>query len=330
MARPAEPESVKEPPALDLPLPPVAFAPDAAAAWQGWFRELRDVRRLSDHTVRAYARDVGAFAAFLGEHLGGPIGLTALQTAKIGDFRAWLAQRRTTGSRSSSLARGLAALRGFYRYLHKTGQAENMAIAMLHGPKLPHAVPKPLAPDAALATVAQAGTLPEQPWVAARDCAVLTLIYGCGLRISEALGLDRSVLPLRDSLDIVGKGGKMRRVPVLPVVREAIAAYLALCPYGRATSDGPLFVGVRGKRLNPRMVQLGMARLRGALGLPDSATPHALRHSFATHLLGAGGDLRTIQELLGHASLSTTQRYTEVDTARLRAVYRAAHPRAQE
>lgn len=330
MARAAEPESGDQPPPLDLPLPPVAFAPDAAAAWQGWFRELRDVRRLSDHTVRAYARDVGAFGAFLGNHLGGQVGLAALQSANISDFRAWLAQRRTTGSRSSSLARGLAAVRGFFRYLHKTGRAENMAIAMLHGPKLPHAVPKPLAPDAALATVAQAKMLPALPWVAARDSAVLMLIYGCGLRISEALGLDRSALPLSDSLEILGKGGKIRRVPVLPVVREAVAAYVALCPYGTQAPDRPLFVGVRGKRLNPRMVQLAMVRLRGALGLPDSATPHALRHSFATHLLGAGGDLRTIQELLGHASLSTTQRYTEVDTERLRAVYQAAHPRAQQ
>lgn len=330
MRRTAEPDTGGEPPALDLPLPPVAFAPDAAAAWLGWFRELRDVRRLSDHTVRAYARDVGAFARFLGEHLGGPVGLVGLQSLKIGDFRAWLAHRRTAGSQSSSLARGLAAVRGFFRYLHKTGQAENTAIAILNAPRLPHAVPKPLAPDAALAAVAQIGTLAEQPWVAARDCAVLTLIYGCGLRISEALGLQRSVLPLSDSLIISGKGGRMRQVPVLPVVREAIGAYLVLCPYGSSKSDGPLFVGVRGKQLNPRMVQLAMARLRGALGLPDSATPHALRHSFATHLLGAGGDLRTIQELLGHASLSTTQRYTEVDTERLRAVYQAAHPRAQE
>ena len=329
MRRAAVPETGDQPAPPDLPLPPAAFASDAAAAWLGWFRELRDVRRLSDHTVRAYARDVAAFARFLGEHLGGPVGLAALQSLKITDFRAWLAQRRTAGSQSSSLARGLAAVRGFFRYLHKTGQAENMAIAMLQGPKLPHAVPKPLAPDAAIATVAQVGALAEQPWVAARDCAVLTLIYGCGLRISEALGLQRSAVPLSDSLIISGKGGRMRQVPVLPVVREAIAAYVALCPYGGGISDGPLFVGVRGKRLNPRMVQLAMARLRGALGLPETATPHALRHSFATHLLGAGGDLRTIQELLGHASLSTTQRYTEVDTERLRAVYKAAHPRAQ-
>ena len=205
---------------------------------------------------------------------------------------------------------------------------ENPAIGSLRGPKIPHGVPKPLSAPQALRTVADAGDLAAEPWIGLRDVAVLSLLYGCGLRMSEALGLNRSAAPFGDTLRILGKGGKERLTPVLPVVAEAVQAYLAHCPYKLAASD-PLFVGARGKRLSPRIVQLGMQRLRGALGLPDSATPHALRHSFATHLLSAGGDLRTIQELLGHASLTSTQRYTEVDAARLLDVYGAAHPRAR-
>lgn len=312
---------------LDLPRPPAVLAEDAVAAWNGWFAQLRGARQASDHTVRAYGRDLAAFAAFMQDHLGRQVGLAELRDLMLGDFRAYLAHRRALGIASTSLARGLSAIRSFYRFLHKSGLVENTALASLRGPKLPHAVPKPLNAPQALEAVRVVGELAVEPWVAARDVAALTLIYGCGLRISEALGLNRDVAPLGEMLRINGKGGKQRLVPVLPVVRQAVDAYLRACPYN-AGPDGALFFGVRGKRLNPRLIQLAMVRLRGALGLPDTATPHALRHSFATHLLSAGGDLRTIQELLGHASLSTTQRYTEVATARLLEVYENAHPRA--
>lgn len=308
--------------------PPQSAAADAAPQYAGWLAHLSHARRLSPHTVAAYGRDVRDFLAFLQAHLGGAAGLAELRTLQISDFRAWLAQRRTDGLNSASLARAVSAVRSFFRYLHKAGVLENTAISGLRGPKLPHGVPKPLSETGALRVVADAGDLAAEPWIGLRDVAVLSLLYGCGLRISEALGLSRAAAPFGDTLRIYGKGGKERLAPVLPVVAEAVQAYLAHCPYQLSAND-PLFVGARGKRLSPRIVQLGMQRLRGALGLPDSATPHALRHSFATHLLSAGGDLRTIQELLGHASLSSTQRYTEVDAARLLEVYGAAHPRAR-
>jgi len=262
------------------------------------------------------------------QHLGGPVDLAQLQGLRPADFRAWLADRRGQGLAASSTARALSAVRAFFRFMERAGGVKNPAIATQRGPKLPHAVPKPLSEPQALRSVREAGDADADPWIAARDVAVLTLIYGCGLRVSEAVGLNFDASPLGDTLLIHGKGGKQRLAPVLPVVREAIENYLALCPH-KLQPGAPLFTGARGKRLSPRQVQLNMQRLRGALGLPDSATPHALRHSFATHLLSAGGDLRTIQELLGHASLSTTQRYTEVDAARLIEVYGQAHPRAR-
>lgn len=306
--------------------PPTA-ASDAARQFDNWRQSLSHTRRLSAHTVSAYRRDVTAFFAFLQSHLGGPVELAQLQALQLADFRSYLAHRRAQGLISASLAREIAAIRSFFRFLHKTGAADNSAIANVRGPKLPHGVPKPLSAPQAVRAVAGAGDLASEPWIGLRDVAVLTVIYGCGLRVSEALGLNRAAAPFGDSLLIHGKGGKQRLAPILPIVREAAEAYLAQCPYNLKPGD-PLFVGARGKRLSPRLVQLCMERMRGALGLPDSATPHALRHSFATHLLSAGGDLRTIQELLGHASLSTTQRYTEVDAARLLDVYANAHPRA--
>jgi integrase/recombinase XerC len=247
------------------------------------------------------------------------------------DVRAFLAARRGEGVGSRSLARTLSALRMFYKFLERRGYGKNDSIRAVALPKLPHSVPKPLTAPKATALVDGADIVsPEQPdWIAARDTAVLALLYGSGLRISEALSLERKDAPVkgRDMLRVKGKGGKTRVVPVLPIVREAVERYLKLCP-SALSSDGPLFIGARGGQLSPRIIQLRIARARAALGLPDTATPHALRHSFATHLLGAGADLRAIQELLGHASLSTTQGYTEVDRAHLLKTYANAHPRA--
>ena len=306
--------------------PPCAIGP--ARHYTQWLRDLTHGRRFSAHSTAAYARDVFQFFAFAQQHLGAPADLGDLQELRLADFRSYLAHRRADGLASASLAREIAAIRNFFRYLEKTAGIRNTAIAQLRGPKLPHATPKPLSVPQALAAVQAADGIVTEPWIGARDVALLTLIYGCGLRVSEALGLNREAAPFGEALLIRGKGGKERRAPVLPIVKEAVQDYLAQCPHRLSTGD-PLFVGARGKRLNARLVQLCMERLRGALNLAGSATPHALRHSFATHLLSAGGDLRTIQELLGHASLSTTQRYTEVDAARMLDVYRTAHPRAR-
>jgi integrase/recombinase XerC len=299
-----------------------------------WYDQLAAERRASPHTLAAYAHDLGAFLDFLSFHQGGPPGLADLAVLKSGDFRAWLAHRTQSGLARSSTARALSVVRGFYRFLDREALVHNAAIGVVHSPRATRAVPKALAVAEMgdlLTTAAELGRDTTEPWVAARDVAVLTLLYGCGLRISEALGLNCHDVPLNreagGSMTITGKGGKQRMVPLLPIVVDAIADYVAVCPH-RLTPEGPLFVGVRGGRLNPRIVQGRMQTLRAQLGLPKAATPHALRHSFATHLLGAGGDLRAIQELLGHASLSTTQRYTDVDAERLLDVYSQAHPRA--
>ena len=307
-----------------------AVAGDAAlrTALRDWHRWLADERRSSPHTVDAYVRDIAGFLTFVAGHEGGPPTLDSLLALASRDFRAWLARRSAEGLERSSTARALSAVRGFYLWLERNERGRNHAIRTVRTPKLPQAVPKPLDEADALAAVTAVGELSDEPWIAARDIAVMTLLYGCGLRISEALGLTRAQAPEGDSLRVTGKGNKQRMVPVLPVVREAIAAYLAACPYPMPP-DGPLFLGARGGALSPRIVQQQMQRLRGWLGLPESATPHALRHSFATHLLAGGGDLRSIQELLGHASLSTTQRYTAVDTEKLLRDYRATHPRAR-
>ncbi|MCY4548734.1 MAG: tyrosine recombinase XerC [Defluviicoccus sp.] len=305
-----------------------AAAPDLAeaiAAWQTW---LETERRVSAHTTAAYLGDLKTFLDFVAEHKGGFAGLAALESLEHGDFRSYLAQRAMNDRARSSTARALSVLRSFFRFLERTERARNGAIAAVRTPRLPHTVPKPVAARDALAMIARAGDASrKKPWIAARDTALLLLLYGTGLRIDEALGLDADRTPLGESLRVLGKGGKERIVPILPAVREAVAAYVEACPF--ALRDGPLFRGVRGGRLNAGVVQRELRAIRAALGLPETATPHALRHSFATHLLQAGGDLRAIQELLGHASLSTTQRYTEVDTATLVAVYNDAHPRAR-
>ena len=294
-------------------------------AWRTW---IADERRLSPNTVTAYETDLFQFLRFLTGHLGKAPSTKNLADLQPAMFRSWLADRGQSGLSRTSTARALSVIRGFFRWCERNGHIDNQAIHAVRSPKVPHSVPKPLsAPDAA-AVVDQIGELAEEPWVGLRDIALFTLLYGCGLRISEALGMTRADAPEGAVLTVIGKGSKERMVPVLPAVRQAIDAYVAACPLPLAP-DAPLFRGVRGGPLNPAVAQRQMRIVRGWLGLPETATPHALRHSFATHLLAGGGDLRSIQELLGHASLSTTQRYTEVEDSHLLAEYRAAHPRAR-
>ena len=303
---------------------------DLQAAISRWLAHLSGERRLSPRTLEAYGRDMRDCLAVLAGRVGRPLGLADVATLKPADIRAYMAARRLDGIGSRSLMRGLAAIRSALRYLEREGLADASALSAVRGPKLARGLPKPL-PAAAARRLAdpdlRAGE-DREPWILVRDAAVLGLLYGCGLRISEALGLLRRDAPTdRDTLVVTGKGGKTRMVPVLPQVAAGIADYIAACPH-RLPADEALFRGQRGGPLSPRIIQLAMERLRGGLGLPDTATPHALRHSCATHLLARGGDLRAIQELLGHASLSTTQIYTEVDTSRLLAAYKAAHPHA--
>ena len=313
-----------------MPPTPIHFAAsaDLAKAVASWRQWLEGEKRASAHTLDAYGRDLAAFLGFLTEHRGAEPDLAALADLGGGDFRAFLARRAGDGLGRSSLARTMSTLRGFFRFLDRFDLVHNPALKTVKSPRPPKSVPKPLAADEAMETLATAAELHDEPWLAARDVALFTLLYGGGLRLGEALGLRRRDAPRADVMVVTGKGRKQRVVPILPVVRDAIAAYLRQIPYA-AAPDEPLFLGARGGPLNPGVVQRQMRRLRLLLGLAETATPHALRHSFATHLLAGGGDLRTIQELLGHASLSTTQRYTAVDAARLTSVYRDAHPRAK-
>ena len=302
---------------------------DATARWRSW---LRSERRYSPHTLTGYDRDLQVFLDFVAQHLGRTPGLDDLGALQTLDFRAYLARRRNDGLGPASLARALSAVRSFFRFCERQELLANAAIHGLRTPKQPHGVPKPLTVNEAVGAVEDVAMLSDQPWVQARDVAVLTLLYGCGLRIAEALALNRDQAPLQESLIVRGKGAKERLIPVLLVVRRAVDAYLDLCPYDLSVRGAaePLFLGVRGKRLNQRIVRARMQQLRITMGLPSTATPHALRHSFATHLLAGGGDLRTIQELLGHASLSTTQRYTEVNSEHLLKVYREAQAVAKK
>jgi integrase/recombinase XerC len=302
--------------------------PELMAERQRWLCGLGEERRLSDKTVEAYERDTRQFLHFLTGHLSGPARLSDISALRPGDLRGFLASRRRDGAGARTLGRGLAGLRSFLRYLEKKGLANAAGASAVRSPKQPKSLPKPLTAADALMVVTSEAQLAEEPWIATRNAAVLTLLYGCGLRISEALGLtpaDFTGTPT--ALRILGKGGKTRVVPLISAAIDAVRAYEKLCPYHLAT-DGPLFRGAKGGKLQAGIIQREMQKLRGALGLPDTATPHALRHSFATHLLAGGGDLRTIQELLGHASLSTTQVYTGVDSARLLEIYDRAHPRA--
>ncbi|MER8501380.1 tyrosine recombinase XerC [Mesorhizobium sp. M0204] len=303
--------------------------PDLQAAREAWLKMLARERRLSPETVEAYERDTRQFLHFLTSHCGGSPGISDIADLRPADLRGFLAARRAEGAGARTLGRGLAGIRSLLRFLERRGLANAAGAAALRAPRQPKSLPKPLTASDAKHVVSVEGQLAEEPWIAARNAAVLTLLYGSGLRISEALGLSGADLssPGDTVLRVTGKGGKTRLVPVLPVALRAIAEYRRLCPW-HLDPKGLLFRGARGGPLNPAIVQRDMAKLRSALNLPETATPHALRHSFATHLLGRGGDLRTIQELLGHASLSTTQIYTGVDTARLLEIYEAAHPRA--
>ena len=312
---------------LDLPV-----AGDLLAELTRWLAFLGDQKRMSPKTVEAYRRDAIQLLTFLTEHLGETLKLSSLDALAPQDVRAFMAHRRMQGAGARTLMRQLAGARSFARFLERNGKGKVGALNAVRAPKIAKTLPKPLtAPSAKrIADTGLRAGEEREPWILARDAAVMALLYGSGLRISEALGLRRADMPASsrgDTLTVTGKGNKARMVPLLPQVTALVAEYVAQCPY-HLPDDGPLFVGAKGGPLSPRIIQLAMERLRGALGLPDTATPHALRHSFATHLLSRGGDLRAIQELLGHASLSTTQIYTAVDTERLLDAYKAAHPRA--
>ncbi len=305
----------------------LAISAGARDALAGWLTHLRALDGAAENTLRAYAADVSGYLAFLSVHQGDMLGIAALTSVPLTDLRAWMAHERGRGVGARSLARSLSAVKSFTTWLAERDGGEATAVLSARGPKYRRKLPRPISPEAAKAVIAGVGDLAREDWIAARDMAVITVLYGCGLRISEALGLNGVAHPLPDVLRIRGKGGKERLVPVLPAARDAVARYAALCPYDLA-AEAPLFRGARGGALNPRLIALAMEKVRMQLGLPATATPHAMRHSFATHLLSAGGDLRSIQELLGHASLSTTQAYTAVDAARLMEVYDKAHPRA--
>lgn len=303
------------------------ISPALSDALAGWLDHQRALRGAAENTVKAYQTDVLGFLNFMTQHHGEAQGLGPISQITVSDMRAWMAHERGRGVSARSLARALSAVKTFYGWLAEREGFEPTSVLSTRSPKFQKKLPRPLAIDAARAMIDTVELQSREPWVALRDTAVVTLLYGCGLRISEALGLTGRDTPLPATLRIKGKGGKERMVPVIPAARAAVDAYLRACPYP-AEPDAPIFRGARGGPLYPKAIQSVMAQARMQLGLPATATPHAMRHSFATHLLNAGGDLRSIQELLGHASLSTTQAYTAVDTARLMEVYDAAHPRA--
>ena len=298
----------------------------AIEEWQRW---LKTEKRCSGHTAAAYGRDLAFFLKFLQDYTAKTPSFDILGKMEVTDFRAYLAARTQEGIGRTSLARNMSTLRTFFNFLERNALLSNPAINVIHSPSIPKALPKPLTREQAFNVIRTAGELQEAAWLKKRDMAFVTLLYGCGLRIGEALSLDVKDRPASDVMTILGKGHKERVVPVLPVVREMINAYLKERPDG-APDNAPLFIGARGERVNPGVMQRQMRKIRDMLGLPETATPHALRHSFATHLLSGGSDLRTIQELLGHSSLSTTQRYTGLDADRMMEVYTHAHPRAKK
>jgi integrase/recombinase XerC len=305
----------------------MVISPALTAALAQWLDQQRALAGMAANTITAYQADVLGFMAFMTQHHGAPQGLGALARIDLQDMRAWMAHERARGVAARSLARSLSAVKSFYRWLALREGFEPTAVLSTRSPRFTAKLPRPLAESAASNMIDTVADQARPPWVAARDAAVMTLLYGCGLRISEALGLKGGDAPLPQALRITGKGGRERIVPVLDVARDAVAAYTDLCPYPVSAKE-PLFRAIKGGALAPRAVQKVMEQARLQLGLPASATPHALRHSFATHLMAAGGDLRMIQELLGHASLSTTQAYTAVDAEHLMAVYDRAHPKA--
>ncbi len=297
------------------------------AALANWLAHERALNGAAVNTIKAYQTDVLGFLAFMGQHHGGAEGLGPVARLTISDMRAWMAHERGRGVGARSLARSLSAVKSFYRWLSDREGFDGTAVLSTRAPKFHAKLPRPLAEDAARAMITRVEVQVDDPWIAARDAAVVTLLYGCGLRISEALSLRGADMPLGQVIRITGKGGKERIVPVIPAAQDAVANYMRLCAFP-LDPDGPIFRGARGGALSPRLIQKSMEVARAGLGLPATATPHAMRHSFATHLMTAGGDLRAIQELLGHASLSTTQGYTAVDTARLMEVYDRTHPKA--
>lgn len=301
--------------------------PALSAALAAWLGQLSALQGAAVTTVNAYRRDVQRYLGFLVQHRGGVDGLAAVATTGPADLRAWMAEERGRGLSARSLARALSAVKGFTAWAADRTGRDATTVLSARGPRFRRKLPRPLSEDGAVAVLSGIGDDAREDWIAARDTAVATVLYGLGLRISEALSLTGADHPLPPTLRITGKGGKTRLVPVIPAAAKAVAAYAALCPFD-LQPQAPLFRGARGGPVNPRLIQSAMERVRLRLGLPATATPHALRHSFATHLLSAGGDLRAIQELLGHASLSTTQAYTAVDAARLMEVYEKAHPRA--
>ena len=298
---------------------------DAIEDWQRW---ILDEKKSSVHTLSAYSRDLSAFLEFLHKQLERPAEIDDLNKLVVEDFRKFLEYRINHGISHSSIARSMSTLRNFFRFLDRTGRGSNATIKAVRSPKPKPPLPKPISIEDSLDVIKAVSQLSDTPWISKRDVAIFTLLYGCGLRIDEALSLNNVDKPDGDVMTVTGKGNKQRIVPILPIVCNAINVYIAACPFSDQPNK-PLFVGARGGRLNAGVVQRQMRRVRHRLGLPSTATPHALRHSFATHLLSAGGDLRTIQELLGHSSLSTTQRYTSVDSKRLLEVYAQAHPRAK-
>lgn len=303
------------------------ISPQMRAALDEWRRQLSALNGAAANTVKAYTADVAGFLGFLAFHRGGTEALSALAKLPQSDLRAWMAHERARGVSARSLARSLSSVKNFSAWVADRTGEDATTLLSARSPKYRRKLPRPLSEGAAEEVIATAADQAREDWIAARDRAVLLLLYGCGLRISEALGLTGATLPMPEVLRITGKGGKTRLVPVLPLARDAVELYARLCPFD-LSPDQALFRGARGGPLNPRLIAAVMEKARLQLGLPATATPHALRHSFATHLLSAGGDLRAIQELLGHASLSTTQAYTAVDAARLMEVYEKAHPRA--
>lgn len=303
------------------------LSPALGAALAQWLAQLQALEGAAAGTVDAYRRDVARYLKFLSEHRGGAEGIASVARTTQSDLRAWMADERARGLSPRSLARALSAVKGFTAWAADRTGADATTVLSARGPRFRRKLPRPLTEDGAAAILTEIGSDAREDWIAARDIAIATLLYGLGLRISEALSLSGSDHPLPETLRITGKGGKTRPVPVIPAAAQAVAEYVRHCPFALGPND-PLFRGARGGPVNPRLIQAAMERARLRLGLPATATPHALRHSFATHLLSAGGDLRAIQELLGHASLSTTQAYTAVDAARLMEVYEKAHPRA--
>lgn len=293
-----------------------------------WNDYLRHEKRLSPHTLRAYNTDAEHFISFMADHLGEPPSLNAISSITIRDFRSWMSKKATSGSSNASRARSLSGVKNLLTWMDRQGIMHNAAISVLRSPKLPHKIPRPLHENQALDLLEEAGALEIKDWVAMRNTALFTLLYGCGLRINEALSLNMADMPHNGFMRIKGKGNKERQVPVLKIVEKSLNQYIEMCPHDQSSAEAPIFLGARGKRLNQGVVQKSIRDLRGILGLPETATPHALRHSFATHLLQNGANLREIQELLGHASLSTTQRYTDVNAQEMMRIHKSAHPRA--